>query len=424
MQLVLNIILNVFSMLSGFLSLNRLYEKNFKMMWVKLGSLLLLTVGQAFISYLEKPYLNSFTMIFLLVVMTKLLFQCKDYIFLLYDTFIAVCYFIADLIATLAISIATKNVVSITLQQNDLILSRYLLNIILVFMLCNSIPIIFQKKKNDAIHWYEVISYILLAVFEASSAAYISYCIQHSSSGMFLVFFLVGCFILDVYIVFVFYRLAESRKIEQEFLLIRQQSSIQLDVYRELSKKYEKSIRIAHDAKKHVHALENLIESDKAAAYRDSLCQELNKLYPEFHHSNQMLTVIINHALFKAEQSEIRFELHIEEVDLLFISDMDLTTIFANILDNAIEACRTLAEDRRLIRLYVERKIGFIIIHITNPYEAINSESGKVYRSTKYGHAGIGLSNVRKTVEKYNGVFDIETNDRMFTVSITIPERI
>lgn len=424
MQLALNIILNVFSVLSGFLALNRLYEKNFKMIWMKIGSLLLLTVGQAFISYLERPYLNSLTMIFLLIVMTKLLFQCRNYIFLLYDTFIAVCYFISDLIATLAISIATKNVVSITLQQSDLMLSRYLLNIILVFMLCNSISIIFQKKKNDAIYWYEVISYILLAVFEASSAAYISYFTQRFSSGMFLVFFLIGCFILDVYIVFVFYRLAESRRIEQEFLLIRQQSNIQLDVYRELSKKYEKSIRIVHDAKKHLNALENLIESEKAATYRDSLCQELDKLYPEFHHSNQMLTVIINHALFKAEQSKIRFDLHIEEVDLLFISDMDLTTIFANILDNAIEACRTLTEDRRLIRLHVERKIGFIIIHITNPYEAINPDSEKMYKSTKYGHAGIGLSNVRKTVEKYNGVFDIETNERMFTVSITIPERI
>lgn len=412
MQLALNIILNVFSVLSGFLALNRLYEKNFKMIWMKIGSLLLLTVGQAFISYLERPYLNSLTMIFLLIVMTKLLFQCRNYIFLLYDTFIAVCYFISDLIATLAISIATKNVVSITLQQSDLMLSRYLLNIILVFMLCNSISIIFQKKKNDAIYWYEVISYILLAVFEASSAAYISYFTQRFSSGMFLVFFLIGCFILDVYIVFVFYRLAESRRIEQEFLLIRQQSNIQLDVYRELSKKYEKSIRIVHDAKKHLNALKNLIESEKAATYRDSLCQELDKLYPEFHHSNQMLTVIINHALFKAEQSKIRFDLHIEEVDLLFISD------------NAIEACRTLTEDRRLIRLHVERKIGFIIIHITNPYEAINPDSEKMYKSTKYGHAGIGLSNVRKTVEKYNGVFDIETNERMFTVSITIPERI
>ena len=419
MQLALNIALNIFSMLSGYLALIRFYPKNNTMRWAKTGILFVLTVGQAFINYLEKPYLNSITMIILLIAMTKALFECKKITFLLYDTFIAITYFVSDLISNFAISIFTKNTVYITLQRSDLILSRYILNIILI---CNLMSAIFRKKKNEAVHWYEVTSYLLITVFEASSAAYIAHRIQQFSSGTFLIIFLLGCLVLDVYIVFVFYKLAEGRKIEKEFYLIQQQSKIQLDVYRELSDKYKNSMKIVHDAKKHINAIEDLIESEKAKEYKESLFLELNKLCPEFRNSNHMLMVIINHALFKAEKSKINLKLHIEELNLSFITDMDLTTIFVNLLDNAIEACQILTEEKRHIDLYAERQMGFIIIQISNPYEFISMITDKKYSSTKSGHAGVGLSNVRQTVEKYKGLFNIETINENFTVEITIPE--
>ena len=422
MQLVLNIALNIFLMLSGYLALIRFYPKNNNMRWIKACVLFALIVGQAFISYFEKPYLNSLTMIITLIAMTKMMFECKKITFLLYDTFIAVSYFISDLISNFTTSIITQNTVYATLQYNDLVIPRYILNVILVFMICNLMSAVFRQKRNESVHLYEVTSYILITVFEASSAAYIAHHIQQFSSGTFLIIFLLGCLILDVYIVFVFYKLAEGRKIEKEFYLIQQQSKIQLDVYRELSDKYKNSMKIVHDAKKHINAIEGLIESEKAKEYKESLYLELNKLCPEFHDNNQMLMVIVNHALFKAEKSKINLKLHIEEIDLSFITDMDLTTIFVNLLDNAIEACQTMAEDKRRIDLHAERRMGFIIIQISNPYEFIYMITDKKYYSTKSGHAGVGLSNVCQTVEKYKGLFNIETINEIFTVEITIPE--
>lgn len=411
-------------MLSGYLALIRFYPRNSTMRLLKAAIILVLTVGQAFIGYLEKPYLNSLTMIILLIVMTKTMFKCKKITFLLYDAFIAISFFISDMISNFAISIVTKNTVYMTLQRNDLVLSRYVLNILLIFMICNLISVIFRKKKNEPVHWYEVTSYLLITVFEASSAAYIAHRIKQFSSGVFLIIFLLGCLVLDIYIVFVFYKLAEGRRIEKEFYLIQQQSKIQLDVYRELSDKYKNSMKIVHDVKKHINAIEDLIKSEKANEYKESLCLELNKLCPEFRNNNQMLMVIVNHALFKAEKSKIDLRLHIEELNLSFITDMDLTTIFANLLDNAVEACQMMTEDKRHIDLYAERRMGFIIIQISNPYESVCMITDKKYRSTKSGHAGIGLSNVCQTVEKYNGLFNIEALNEIFTVEITIPENI
>ncbi len=421
MQLALNIALNIFLILSGYLALIRFYPKKDSKFIIRIIILLVLTVGQVFISYLDKPYLNLLTSFALIIIMTKMMFKCEKITFLLYDTFIIISYFISDMISNFAVSIVTKNTVYDILQRNDLILSRYILNIILIFMICNLMSALFKKKKINSIHWYEVTSYLIITTFEVSSAAYIAHRTQQFSSGTFLIIFLLGCLILDIYIVFVFYKLAEGRKLEKEFYFIQQQSKIQLDVYRELSEKYKNSIKIVHDAKKHINAIEDLITNEKAKEYKESLYSELNKLCPEFHNTNQMLMVVVNHALFKAEKSNIDLKLHIGEVDLSFITDMDTTTIFANLLDNAIEACQTMQNDKKYINLYIEKRMGFIIIQISNPYENINMITDKKYRSTKFGHAGIGLSNVRQTVEKYKGLFNIETISETFTVEITIP---
>lgn len=73
MQLVLNMILNLFMILSGFLALSRIYEKKCNFMWLKVACIFILSVSQALVSFIEKPFLNSLTMIVVLVAMTKLL---------------------------------------------------------------------------------------------------------------------------------------------------------------------------------------------------------------------------------------------------------------------------------------------------------------------------------------------------------------
>ena len=103
------------------------------------------------------------------------------------------------------------------------------------------------------------------------------------------------------------------------------------------------------------------------------------------------------------------------------LSDMDLTILIANLLDNAIEACAALPAEKRKIQLILEQEMGFLIIHITNPFAELAPLPHHKYGSTKPGHMGVGLSNVRQTVEKYHGVFSVDTDAEVFAVAITIP---
>lgn len=263
----------------------------------------------------------------------------------------------------------------------------------------------------------------MLAVGETFSTYFMVINIQDDSSGGFIILFLSGCFFLDIYIAFMFNRISVVRETEKENALLQQQAEIQMSVYQDLQNRYERSMKIIHDAKKHVNALEGLIQSEnivEATEYKKSLYQEFDKLQLSFQHKNKILTVIINNELIKAESHDIEMKLIIDDVDMSFMSDIDITTIISNVLDNAVKAVSELPKEKRHILFIIREKMNCLVIHAENPYENIE-QSGSRYISTKSGHLGIGLKNIESTVRKYGGMFSTDISDYNFINLITIP---
>ena len=93
-------------------------------------------------------------------------------------------------------------------------------------------------------------------------------------------------------------------------------------------------------------------------------------------------------------------------------------------MDNAIEACEKIdinGQDRYIkIKSIIKGRSLFINIK--------NSNSGEVYKDgsrfltskkDKINH-GIGITNVKRTIEKYNGSMKIDYSDKYFNVSIIV----
>jgi len=102
-------------------------------------------------------------------------------------------------------------------------------------------------------------------------------------------------------------------------------------------------------------------------------------------------------------------------VSLNFLSDLDVTAIFANLLDNAIEA-REKERDFKL-KIQGEQIRDFTVVEISNtshsPYQ--KGHSGKA------GHEGLGLINVKQAVEKYHGEMRVESGGNLFSVTLVFP---
>lgn len=106
--------------------------------------------------------------------------------------------FIADVLATVCFSVFSRNTITSVLQQQDITIARHILNCIFIFILC-SISFTLIKKKQSSPVWYETIFYIMFDVGETFTTYFMVINIQDDSSDGFIILFLSGCFLLDIY---------------------------------------------------------------------------------------------------------------------------------------------------------------------------------------------------------------------------------
>lgn len=421
-QFLGNTIVSIATVFSGMWVLFQILERRSHFLWRLLG-VLGIAIVQGALGLLQIPILNMTSTVLMIVGSTLLCYQCKKLYFLVYDILIVFCGFIADVFSVLLLSTYYNSSISSTLQENNFLV-RSIFACLMTFLLCQLLFTLI-RRKHAIFSWYEAIFYTMLATGEIAVFAYVCKYIQAYSSGMFLILFLIGCLVLDGYIVVVFYRISIVRKTEKENALLQQQSEMQLEVYSDLQQRYQNSMRTIHDAKRHVRALESLIQSDhlaEAQQYKESLFQKLNELQPSIQCDNPLLSAILNHVFLKAEQRHITLKIDLQgEEQLSMLAGVDLTTIVSNLLDNAVDAVSELPEEQRYIHFAVAFQMGEIMIHVENPTKNDLKREGNTVVSTKEGHLGLGLKNVEMVVKKYKGDFKIDVKDGIFTAAITIP---
>ena len=132
-------------------------------------------------------------------------------------------------------------------------------------------------------------------------------------------------------------------------------------------------------------------------------------------------------ALITAKRPEIERQ----GIELKVIADLkpldnwdaiDLTAIFGNALDNAVEAVSDITiPEKRLITIKSYTESGYCICKITNFFEGFILRTGDTFSSTKAPERGIGLRSIRYSVERNHGNMEIDTTDDAFTLVLLLP---
>ena len=138
---------------------------------------------------------------------------------------------------------------------------------------------------------------------------------------------------------------------------------------------------------------------------------------------NETLDVILTERSLFCEQENIRLT-YIADGELLSAFDaVDICAVFANLLDNAIEAVMKLPEEERIISLKLDAIGNFIHIVVYNLFDQKLKIDGKEIQTTKRNEIdhGFGLKSVRMAVDNYRGEMKVYVEDNVFNVNILIP---
>ena len=106
----------------------------------------------------------------------------------------------------------------------------------------------------------------------------------------------------------------------------------------------------------------------------------------------------------------------------LTVSEIDLCVILGNLLDNAIESCRKIAEEEeRFLRVYIGILKQQLYISVTNATTETVRQRTDAYFSTKRGDHGHGLRRVDQVVKKYDGYLNRQNEPGVFATEILLP---
>lgn len=110
-----------------------------------------------------------------------------------------------------------------------------------------------------------------------------------------------------------------------------------------------------------------------------------------------------------------------------FLSDADLTSLFCNLLDNAIEAADGIPDSFIELNVCRREKPPFVVITVinSNRKNPFSAKNGRLYtnKPNKQKH-GFGLKSIRKIVNSYHGDLQMyyHPDTRTFHTVITLKQ--
>lgn len=135
---------------------------------------------------------------------------------------------------------------------------------------------------------------------------------------------------------------------------------------------------------------------------------------------NEVINILLTEKMKLCSERNVRVIAYINASECSFIHPLDLSVLFGNAMDNAIEAASQMKEkEQREIYIRVHRNKNMIVFRFENYYHHIN----KNYETTKLDkeNHGFGLKAIEKITEKYNGLFDVDVTDTQFCLNLILP---
>ncbi|MBQ4529896.1 MAG: sensor histidine kinase [Lachnospiraceae bacterium] len=204
-----------------------------------------------------------------------------------------------------------------------------------------------------------------------------------------------------------------SSELERKQNYSEQYIALELEHFQREYERQKEIRRFGHDMKNHLLHMNQLLEAKKTAE-AEVYCKELLGNIPK--RENVIITgddVVDGILSYKAQQMKeygIRFEITGLFEKPIPMKPVDICTIFANALDNAMEACERMREEKEpWITMQIKRTDYFCLIELINSSsekEYQKKDKGKTSKTDKENH-GFGLENIRKTMEKYGGTMEI-----------------
>lgn len=216
------------------------------------------------------------------------------------------------------------------------------------------------------------------------------------------------------------YNQKKSREFTEMQLLLQKESD-SAEYYKMLLSQNENRSILIHDIKKHLQSIKLLNEhgeTEKIESYIGHLIAASDLRETARICDNAMLNAILNRCQRQCIEKGIGFHADIRKNLLRQMNQNDLTSLFCNLLDNAVEAAENIPDS--FIDLMVQKKENtpFVVIVLVNSCRSMpdfDQNGFPVSHKSGIGRHGFGIKSIRKAVGQYQGDLKMYYDDATAT---------
>lgn len=201
-----------------------------------------------------------------------------------------------------------------------------------------------------------------------------------------------------------------------ETLLLLQKESDTAKYYEMLLSQYDNRNILIHDIKKHLQSIDLLNDKrdhEKISAYIKQLLLSSDLKTASKLCDHALLNAILGRYQKQCFSLHVSFLADIRSGVLNFMAENDITSLFCNLLDNAVEACKNIPDSFIEVTAHKNENTPYVVITVINscrsdPFStpaACRTRHKPTVKPDAVRH-GFGLKSIRKTIAKYDG--DIE----------------
>lgn len=191
---------------------------------------------------------------------------------------------------------------------------------------------------------------------------------------------------------------AQTMEAEEKAQRLAQQVEIDALSYRKMMDSIEQARTARHDVRHHMRQIGNMLrkgDNEGAEAYTQAYMERMDAQLQITVCQNYLINNIVLYYLDLCQKEGIELRHRVVLSELSGISPIDLTVLFSNILENALNACREVTEGGAFIDLRSECIGASLVIVMENSLNPRSSAEGS--------GSGLGMKSVAAIVEAHDG---------------------
>lgn len=238
----------------------------------------------------------------------------------------------------------------------------------------------------------------------------------------------MGLLVINFLMLYLYNMLLHSIMQKYEANLLQQQVQIYSHQLEVITQSEEKVKALRHDMKHHMNEIKllaNKYDVIEIQNYIDHMAAFIHNQNEIVASGNVEIDSVLNYMLQRA-RAELKTVTSKVVLPESITHYFDINVLMGNLLENAIEAARQTEEKYLCVSMVLKK--GVLKVKIENSFPVDDNVNMKMeddrglWKTTKKEKEqhGIGLKNVRKIVELYDGIMETKVHDSIFCVNLIL----